>query len=47
MLVLVLASLLPPHVNLLNVVMAPLFQPLSALLIGRCAVYISLQPCLL
>ena len=46
-LVLVLASLLPPHVNLLNVVMAPLFQPLSALLIGRCAVYISLQPCLL
>jgi Zn-dependent protease len=46
-LVIVIASFLPPHVNLLAVVMAPLFEPLSLLLIGRCAVYISLAPCLL
>ena len=46
-LVLVLASFLPPHINLLDVVMAPLYHPLSALLLGRCAGYVSLHPCLL
>ena len=46
-LVLVLASFLPPHINLLDVVMAPLYNPLSALLLGRCAGYVSLHPCLL
>jgi Zn-dependent protease len=35
------------HINLLAIVMAPLFQPLSVLLIGQCAVYTSLAPCLL
>jgi Zn-dependent protease len=46
-LVIVLASFLPPHINLLAVVMAPLYNPLSVLLLGRCAGYVSLQPCLL
>jgi Zn-dependent protease len=46
-LVIVLASFLPPHINLLDVVMAPLYNPLSALLLGRCAGYVSLHPCLL
>ena len=46
-LIIVLASFLPPHINLLDVVMAPLYTPLSALLLGRCAAYVSLHPCLL
>ena len=46
-LVIVLASFIPPHINLLDVVMAPLYSPLSALLLGRCAGYVSLHPCLL
>ena len=46
-LIVVLASFLPPHINLLDVAMAPLYHPLSALLLGRCAGYVSLHPCLL
>jgi Zn-dependent protease len=46
-LVIVLASFIPPRINLLSVVMAPLYNPLSALLLGRCVGYVSLHPCLL
>ena len=46
MLVVVLASFLL-RISLIALVMAPLFQPLSALLIGQCARYTSLAPCLL
>jgi Zn-dependent protease len=35
------------HINLLGIVVAPFFEPFSQLILGRCAVYTSLQPCLL